>query len=106
MFRTNLTIDECAALIETWEQDRCADGYENVFDLRNKNDFRMMVENHGFIKTRKLRKQNRFWFDGLNFKEPKAFPTTAEEARQLAENLIETWRVEERPDLYKAFLKS
>lgn len=104
MFRKDLTIEQCAKLVETYEQDRCADGYENVFDMQNKKDFRTMVRIHGYFTARRLRKQNRFWFDGLNFKAPQAFPATAEEARQLVENLIEPWRVERCPHLYEEFI--
>jgi len=104
MFRKNLTLTECAKLIETWEIHRLADGYENVFDMRNKRDFWLMVGKRGLLVAIKMRHKNRYWFDGENYNEPKEFPATAESARQIAESLIEQRYIEERPDLYKAFI--
>lgn len=104
MFRKNLSIAECAKLIETWEVDRMASGAENVFDLKDKNDFRLMRRSRGLIATLKMRRVNRFWFDGFNYASPAPFPTTEEEARRLAENLIEERYVKQRPDLYAEFI--
>lgn len=51
-----------------------------------------------------MRRVNRFWFDGFNYASPAPFPTTEEEARRLAENLIEERYVKQRPDLYAEFI--
>ena len=99
--KRNMSVADYAALIETWEEDRCADGAENVYDLNNKRDFRFMVKNRGYWTARKMRKQNRFWFDGCNYKQPVPFPTTQADALELAQNIVDL--IDEHPWLYKPF---
>ena len=43
---------------------------EALFDLRNRKDFRIFVEGHGFRQTLRYRQQNRYWVDGCNFSTP------------------------------------
>ena len=104
LFRNDLSTADCAKLIEAWELHRGADGAENVFDLYDKKDFRLMIRSRGIITALNLRKSNRFWFDGMNYKEPVPFPQNADEARKLAENMIEERYLIERPDIYADFV--
>jgi len=105
MFRKDLTVVQCAKLMNTWETHRGADGEENVFDLEDKKDFRFMVRKRGYFTACKMRKKNRFWFDGNNFDEkPVEFPNTEETARDCVENSIESRYVHECPELYVPYL--
>lgn len=101
--KTNMSVAEYAELIETWEVHRCADGAENVYDLEDKDDYRLFIKSHGYWTARKLRKQNRFWFDGFNYAKPVPFPTAQADALELAQNLVDDECIAERPDLYKPF---
>lgn len=101
--KKNMSVAEYADLVETWEEHRCSDGAEHVYDLQNKKDFRFMVRKHGFLAARNMRRQNRFWFDGFNYKEPVEFPKKPEIAYMLANAIVDDDLIAEMPELYEPF---
>lgn len=68
-----------AALIEWWEVDRCAEGAEDVFDLKDKKDFIYFVEKYDIKTAIELANHYDYVLDGCNFKEPN--PMTSEALR-------------------------
>mgnify|MGYP007133758654 CR=1 FL=1 len=68
--KPNINFLALAELIEMWEQWRCADGAENVYDLVNENDFKLFIDKYGVDVTIKFYNQNRFYLDGMNFNAP------------------------------------
>lgn len=58
------------ALIQAWEDWRCAGGYEDVYDMQDKEDFMYFVEMYGVDKAIKYYNEHRFYLSGMDFKEP------------------------------------
>lgn len=56
-------------LINLWEDDRGADGHENVYDLQNIDDFMAYVKQYSLDRTIKCYNKSRYWFGGTNFNE-------------------------------------
>lgn len=109
--KKNLTIEDYANLIETWEIHRGADGEENIFDLQSYEDFHLFANLYTLGYALLCQKKNRFWFGGNNYKHnshtmyktPQPFPTNEHSARTLAISMIEDSYILECPDLYAKF---
>lgn len=121
--KKNLTIEDYANLVETWEVHRGADGEENIFDLQSYKDFHLFANRYTLGYALLCQKKNRFWFGGNNYadnfnnyimynyasnshtihKTPQPFPTDEHSARTLAISMIDDSYIYERPDLYDKF---
>ena len=86
--KSNLTINEYAKLFNTYNIERGADGYENVYDLNDFESFGYFVQLYNTPIAMKCKNKNRFWIGGLNFDEPKEFPTTIEALSKKIDLLI------------------
>lgn len=68
-----------ATLIEWWEVDRCAEGAEDVFDLKDKKDFIYFVDKYDIKIAIELANHYDYVIDGSNFNKPQ--PLTSEALR-------------------------
>ncbi len=102
--KSNLTINDYAKLFNTYNIERGADGYENVYDLNDFESFGYFVQLYNTHIAMKCKNKNRFWIGGLNFDEPKEFPTTIEGAKKLIDGSIEEDRFIDTIGLYADFI--
>lgn len=102
--KSNLTINDYAKLFNTYNIERGADGYENVYDLNDFESFGYFVQLYNTPIAMKCKNKNRFWIGGLNFDEPKEFPTTIEGAKKLIDCSIEDDRFFDTIGLYADFI--
>lgn len=58
------------AIINWWEDWRCALESECIYDLNIKEDLIYFIEKYGVLKAVKCYDEYPLWMDGLNFKEP------------------------------------
>ena len=65
-----VTFKMLTELIQLWEDWRCADGAEDVYDLEDEKDFKLFIDKYGIEETIKFYKKNRFYLDGMNFNAP------------------------------------
>lgn len=100
MFKESLTLKDYVDLFDKWNVDRCADGAENSFDLDDFGDYSLFNNLYGLETTFKCMKLQRFWIGGTNFTEPKAFPTTIEDAKVFLSNMFDIDIISHRKDIY------
>lgn len=62
-------------IINCWENDRGADGEENVFDLERHEDYKMFVDMFGIDMAHRYYEKHRYYFAGNNYPEPKETTT-------------------------------
>ena len=66
-----------AELIEWWEVDRCAEGAEDVFDLKDKKDFIYFVDKYDIKTAIELANHYDYVLDGSNFNKPQPLTSNA-----------------------------
>ena len=102
--KSNLTINDYAKLFNTYNIERGADGYENTYDLNDFESFGYFVQLYNTPIAMKCKNKNRFWIGGLNFDEPREFPTTIDGAKKLIDGSIEEDRFLDNIGLYADFI--
>ena len=85
-----------AFVINFWESHRCADGYENLFDLVDETDFANFVNLYGQTTANEYKKVCRYWFGGQNFIRP--IPKNEEDLYKIVDDVYD---IEFFNELYK-----
>lgn len=80
-------------LINYWENDRCADGYENLFNLTNIDEFTMVAKIYGLDNTICLYQKHNLCFGGANYKNPVGYDS--EELMDMIDDIYDIQFVKE-----------
>ena len=103
-FPKDAVINDYVAFFNLYNNVRCADGHENVYDLSKFEDFGNFVEHYGTAKALSCKKYGRFWIGGFNFQSPIRFPNTIEECKSLIDTSVDEDIVFENLDVFQNFL--
>lgn len=69
-FLKSFELNVLAEIINWWEDWRCASNAESVFNLEDKEVFKIFVDKYGSQKAVACFNECQYWLDGMNFTEP------------------------------------
>lgn len=95
-----MSFRQYAYLIDDWNVNRGADGSENVFDLKDYEEFYYFALRYGVSIALECQNKAPYWFGGANFATPKMFPTSYDECKELVDNLISLDEVIENENVF------